>query len=102
MSTLQGHRTTDLESQTGGLVDTAAGSDTEMGETGGNGREGGSVFPLARIKKIMKADKDVSLCSAEAVHLVSLAAVPVCLQCGLVLTGGALCAHCRKCLLTCW
>ena len=30
-------------------------------------------FPLARIKKIMKADKDVNLVSADAVNLISLA-----------------------------
>lgn len=35
----------------------------------------GSSFPLARIKKIMKADEDVNLVSAETVHLVSLATV---------------------------
>lgn len=33
----------------------------------------GALFPLARIKKIMKADKDVNLVSADAVHLISLA-----------------------------
>jgi histone H3/H4 len=33
----------------------------------------GAIFPLARIKKIMKADKDVNLVSADAVTLVSLA-----------------------------
>ena len=34
-----------------------------------------SSFPLARVKKIMKADKDVNLVSAEAVHLTSIASV---------------------------
>lgn len=34
---------------------------------------GAALFPLARIKKIMKADKEVNLVSAEAVNLVSLA-----------------------------
>ena len=34
---------------------------------------GTALFPLARIKKIMKADKDVNLVSAEAVNLVSVA-----------------------------
>lgn len=34
-------------------------------------------FPLARVKKIMKADKDVNLVSAEAVHLTSIASVKV-------------------------
>jgi hypothetical protein len=33
------------------------------------------TFPLARIKKIMKADKDVNLCSAESVFLTSFATV---------------------------
>jgi histone H3/H4 len=33
----------------------------------------GALFPLARIKKIMKADKDVNLVSADAVHLISSA-----------------------------
>ena len=33
----------------------------------------GATFPLARIKKIMKADKDVNLVSADAVNLISLA-----------------------------
>lgn len=33
----------------------------------------GALFPLARIKKIMKADKDVNLVSADAVNLISLA-----------------------------
>lgn len=33
----------------------------------------GAIFPLARIKKIIKADKDVNLVSADAVNLVSLA-----------------------------
>ena len=32
-----------------------------------------AIFPLARIKKIMKTDKDVNLVSADAVNLVSLA-----------------------------
>lgn len=32
-----------------------------------------ALFPLARIKKIMKADKDVNLVSADAVNLVSTA-----------------------------
>lgn len=33
----------------------------------------GALFPLARIKKIMKADGDVNLVSADAVHLISSA-----------------------------
>lgn len=37
------------------------------------GNSSGALFPLARIKKIMKADKDVNLVSADAVNLVSLA-----------------------------
>jgi histone H3/H4 len=58
--------------------------DFEMGErddeeltvtTGasGGGSGTGALFPLARIKKIMKADKDVNLVAADAVNLVSLA-----------------------------
>lgn len=35
----------------------------------------GSIFPMSRVKKIMKADKDIHMCSAEAVLLTSLAAV---------------------------
>lgn len=38
-----------------------------------NNSNGPAIFPLARIKKIMKADKDVNLVSADAVNLVSLA-----------------------------
>lgn len=34
-----------------------------------------NAFPLARVKKIIKADKDVNLVSAEAVHLTSMATV---------------------------
>ncbi len=35
----------------------------------------GPLFPLSRIKKIMKADKDIHMCSAEAVLLTTFAAV---------------------------
>ena len=38
-----------------------------------NSTSGPAIFPLARIKKIMKADKDVNLVAADAVNLVSLA-----------------------------
>lgn len=38
-----------------------------------NNSSGPTIFPLARVKKIMKADKDVNLVSADAVNLVSLA-----------------------------
>lgn len=38
-----------------------------------NNPNGPNIFPLARIKKIMKADKDVNLVSADAVNLISLA-----------------------------
>ena len=38
-----------------------------------NSSSGPAIFPLARIKKIMKADKDVNLVSADAVNLISLA-----------------------------
>jgi hypothetical protein len=35
----------------------------------------GPIFPLSRVKKIMKADKDVHMCSADAVMLTTMAAV---------------------------
>lgn len=33
------------------------------------------IFPLSRVKKIMKTDKDVHMCTAEAVALTAMAAV---------------------------
>lgn len=38
-----------------------------------NSPSGPAIFPLARIKKIMKADKDVNLVAADAVNVISLA-----------------------------
>lgn len=35
----------------------------------------GPIFPLSRVKKIMKTDKDVHMCSADAVMLTAMAAV---------------------------
>lgn len=52
--------------------------DGEIVTTGGqsniaNSSSGPAIFPLARIKKIMKADKDVNLVAADAVNVISLA-----------------------------
>lgn len=33
------------------------------------------VFPLSRVKKIMKSDKDVAMCSADAVAVTAMATV---------------------------
>jgi hypothetical protein len=33
------------------------------------------IFPLSRVKKIMKTDKDVAMCSADAVSITAMAAV---------------------------
>ena len=50
--------------------------DVEMDNSGDQSAStAGPSFPLARVKKIMKADKDVHLVSAEAVQLTSIAAV---------------------------
>lgn len=35
----------------------------------------GPIFPLSRVKKIMKTDKDVHMCSADAVLFTAMAAV---------------------------
>lgn len=37
-----------------------------------------SAIPTARVNRIIKADKDVRLCSKEAVYLISRAAVSLC------------------------
>lgn len=35
------------------------------------------IFPLSRVKKIMKTDKDVAMCSADSVALVAMASVQI-------------------------
>ena len=51
--------------------------DIEMANSNENNSTANSAnaFPLARVKKIIKADKDVNLVAAEAVHLTSIATV---------------------------
>ena len=55
--------------------DSLLGNEGQTGISGAsNGQSGhGGIFPLARIKKIMKTDKDINLVSADAVNLVSVA-----------------------------
>lgn len=54
------------------LMDNELASGPSNGATA-NSSSGPAIFPLARIKKIIKADNDVNLVSAEAVNLVSIA-----------------------------
>ncbi len=49
--------------------------ENENGDNSSAGNTSSSSFPLTRVKKIMKSDKDVNLVSAEAVHLTSIASV---------------------------
>lgn len=55
------------------LMDNELISGPSNGAAASNATSGPAIFPLARIKKIMKADKDVNLVAADAVNLVSLA-----------------------------
>lgn len=51
---------------------------------------GGPIFPLSRVKKIMKADKDVHMCSADAVLLAAFAAVHLPIAVGFIWRVGEL------------
>lgn len=62
----------DLDTENFNDIDTAGVTAADIDQDAGTK---GSGFPLARIKKIIKADSDVNLVSAEAVHLTSIASV---------------------------
>lgn len=49
--------------------------DIDVGGDELNTNDLGPIFPLSRVKKIMKTDKDVHMCSADAVVFTALAAV---------------------------
>lgn len=51
-------------------------TDPEMEIDPAPGASVAPIFPLSRVKKIMKMDKDVNLCSAESVALAAMASVP--------------------------
>ena len=50
-------------------------TDPEMEIDPAHGTSVAPIFPLSRVKKIMKMDKDVNLCSAESVALAAMASV---------------------------
>jgi hypothetical protein len=56
-----------------------AGNTTSIGtldaSTGSHNATGSSQFPAARVKRIIKEDRDIVTCSADAVFLISIATV---------------------------